>query len=399
MKGICVRAVKPKFLRAFVVALLPTVFAMPSALADDNATIAFGAYRWDAYHGGTDRIYTDTMRTMSPEKWRYRLPFYAKVHSDGTIEANAATQEIMDREIGFARSAGLDFWVFLYYAAYGDDYCMNQSLQLYLKSKRRAEISFCLQLTHLPDRHHWAQFCDKLVTCMKEPGYQTVREKRPVLMFYRSDLKERFGSWEAAKDSIALLRDKCGKAGLPSPYIVISHYDSNEQEAAVKNAGCDAITDYTLHRETGKDENRPYSHLAASNLAGWEAWRSLGCQMIPCVNAGWDKRPIFETPTFWYKPQSTGTWWTEPTPDEFADNCQAAVDWCHAHPDETRPGLVLIYAWNEWMEGGYILPTLRDGNVRLQALRRVRRGNPADRPARTLPDKRTPPEIHNGPKE
>lgn len=339
----------------------------------DAVPVLFGAIRWDAYHGGDGQIYTDSMRTMSPEKWRYRLPFYAQVNKDGTIEANAAKQEIMDQEIAYAKAARLDYWAFLFYVRYGDDYEMNRCLRLYLQSKHKSDVGFCLILCHLPDKEKWPACADRLVAYFKEATYQKVLKGRPLVYFFRQELKDRFGSWPAAKGAIELLRSKTKAAGLSDPYLVIQHYSTTEQEQAVQAAGFNAVSEYTAHHDTGRFEEKPYSHLAAVNQEAWNRWLGLGVEVVPVVNAGWDLRPIQEINTHWYQPSKTVTYWTEPTPDEFAANCQSAADWCKRHPKTTPARTVMIYAWNEWMEGGYIVPTARDGAARLNALQKVSR--------------------------
>ena len=81
--------------------------------------------------------------------------------------------------------------------------------------------------------------------------------------------------------------------------------------------------------------------------------------------AGWDARP-WNTPPSWYfnDPEYTvdGENWGR-TPEAFAAHLQAAIDWIDDNPDLATPErLLMIYAWNEFGEGGYIAPTLGDPN-------------------------------------
>ena len=52
---------------------------------------------------------------------------------------------------------------------------------------------------------------------------------------------------------------------------------------------------------------------------------------------------------------------------------QSAVDWLDKHPEQTtKERLVLVYAWNEFGEGGYLAPTKGDPEGRyLKALKSV----------------------------
>ncbi len=42
-----------------------------------------------------------------------------------------------------------------------------------------------------------------------------------------------------------------------------------------------------------------------------------------------------------------------------------------AHPDTCPAGAMLIYAWNEHDEGGWLCPTLGEGRARILALERM----------------------------
>jgi len=47
------------------------------------------------------------------------------------------------------------------------------------------------------------------------------------------------------------------------------------------------------------------------------------------------------------------------------------LDWLVAYPEAAEPNAVLIYAWNEFDEGGWLAPTLGDGTARLDAIAKV----------------------------
>jgi hypothetical protein len=50
---------------------------------------------------------------------------------------------------------------------------------------------------------------------------------------------------------------------------------------------------------------------------------------------------------------------------------QAALDWIKANPKSAEAKAVLIYAWNEFDEGGWLAPTLTEGTARLDTMRSV----------------------------
>jgi hypothetical protein len=110
----------------------------------------------------------------------------------------------------------------------------------------------------------------------------------------------------------------------------------------------------------------PFAELVETHR---KAWMGTAEQpYLPTVTAGWDKRP-------WEGPrglnQKEGWYFTGRTPEAFGGFVRSAIDWMDAHPDQTtKERLLLIYAWNEFGEGGYLAPTRGDSEGRyLQALR------------------------------
>ena len=111
-----------------------------------------------------------------------------------------------------------------------------------------------------------------------------------------------------------------------------------------------------------------YSELVQAHQRAWQG--SSTQPYIPEVTAGWDKRPWEGTSGLNQQP---GWYFPDRTPRQFAGFLRDAIRWMDAHPDQTTPErVVLIYAWNEFGEGGYIAPTKGDPQgLYLQAIRSV----------------------------
>jgi len=89
------------------------------------------------------------------------------------------------------------------------------------------------------------------------------------------------------------------------------------------------------------------------------------------VTAGWNDKPRYENPAPWAKGSPDYT--LPPTPAELADHLADALEWTGRNRAAATPAnTVLIYAWNEHDEGGWLCPTLNpDGsanNSRLAAI-------------------------------
>ena len=101
---------------------------------------------------------------------------------------------------------------------------------------------------------------------------------------------------------------------------------------------------------------------------------------VPAVTSGWDMRP-WEKKDLPVERQSI--YYPDRTPQAVRQSVEKAIDWLDRHPDRTVPErLVLVYAWNENGEGGYLTPTKAEGDVYLKAVEAAVR---KDRPA---PDRR-----------
>ena len=88
------------------------------------------------------------------------------------------------------------------------------------------------------------------------------------------------------------------------------------------------------------------------------------------MSVGWDKRP-------WEGErglgQAAGWFFPDRTPGQFAAALESAIDWMDRHPEQaTSERILLLYAWNEFGEGGYLAPTKGDPEgAYLQTIKRV----------------------------
>ena len=129
-------------------------FFPTSAAGDDRLSwqaerVTVGAIRWDAWFSDPHNPY---VKNLSAHKWHHRLPFYAEIISDSEVRIQNDVQEVVDREIAYARQGGIDYWAFLYYQPTvrkdGFDHdAMNRARRLFLSSLDRNWFG-CDQLLH-----------------------------------------------------------------------------------------------------------------------------------------------------------------------------------------------------------------------------------------------------------
>lgn len=315
---------------------------------------------------------------LKPVKWRYRWPFYTEL-SKGKFAVRSDSQAVMDREIRYASAAGLDYFAF----DLSPD-TPSAGLPLYLNSRYKSMMHFCVILLGGRPGESWPEKVTSLVSLFKEPTYQKVLGGRPlVYRYYVERMAAQFGSAGAARAALDYLRAAATRAGLKPPYIVAQVWGASAGADDVDTLGFDAIGAYSMSIDatTAQAKEYPYSRLAAINRNFWEACRETGKEVVPIVNAGWDVRPRWWDRDLMrlYGGQER-PWFAPPTPAQLANHLIAAIDWNRAHPSAGRADSVLIYAWNESDEGGWLVPTLAEGTARLDAIRKALSGVEGGRP-------------------
>ncbi|MBN1766830.1 MAG: glycoside hydrolase family 99-like domain-containing protein [Sedimentisphaerales bacterium] len=336
-----------------------------SCLAQDNAIV--GAIRWDDWVDKDDYPYKTWSPYLEPEPWHYRHPFFAKLDIC-KLTMRCDTQEATSQEIAYAKQAGLDYWAYGYYypgqweGADRYNYCLYQ----YLENENKNDINFCIRLGggNIGSSGIWYDsMIPTLVALFQEPSYQTVADGRPlVYMFSPEEFTGLFASDSQARQALNDLRSAAVAAGCGTPYIACMVWHAPEGAGYVNNQGYDAISAYTHLSWTASDQEYPYSELMAENAGFWNECQTTGKQVIPIVNIGWDNRP---QRVDGYSPP--GPWYMQPTMTEWKNHLQAAVDWVDNNPEVTDSKAIIIYAWNELAEGGWLVPTRGDGTARIEA--------------------------------
>jgi len=328
-----------------------------------------GAIRWDAWHGTQGAPGQAVQRALGPTKYYGRLPFFAVVHGEDNVSIDGTAQGVMDREIDYAANAGLDYWAFV---TYDENDAMSLGLKRYLSSAKRKKMHFCL-LTEV-DRWNNPASVERITRLMQEPGYQTVLQNRPLLylgFFDNADFARQWGTVQAFRAVLDTLRATLHTKGLGDPYIVILDFSATQAAKWAEELGADAISSYATPFDLGKAT--PYLELAKADVRFWDACRATGSAVVPIVTTGWDRRPRIERPVPWETWQQPGAgvekYVEAATPQELAAHLQEALTWMAQYPTTAPARISLIYAWNENDEGGWIVPTLRDGSARLDAIK------------------------------
>jgi hypothetical protein len=333
-----------------------------------------GAVRWDAWTAGSE-----WEKNLSPRQWRDRLPFYGKEIGQDRVEIRADTQAVMDREIAYAKAAGLDYWAYCFSLPNDlDGEREAYGVRLHRASKRKTDVNFCFILMgqgFYGPKEDYPRAVDRLVRYFQDPAYQKVLDGRPLLyIFYVESMPAYFGSDAATRAALDLIHKKSAEAGLKPPYIVADVWSAQTGAEYVDKYGFDAVSAYAWANFQHGNQEYPYATLAQANRDYWEACRATGKKVVPIVSAGWDTRPRWRDPKRYeelYKSKPAGPWYTVATPRELADNLRSAIEWSRQYPESAEANAIILYAWNESDEGGWLVPTKGEGAARLDAISAV----------------------------
>jgi hypothetical protein len=365
--------------RLLIVSLLLLCISLVAEVRGEsaNAPVAVGAIRWDGWHSDADSVGKAVAKSLGPEEFHYRIPFFGTLDKDGNVAVNGDNAAVMEREIAYAKAAHLDYWAFINYP---EGNVMNRGLELYLASPHRADVHFCI----ISETGHWQPnnieaMAKRYAALMAEPGYQTTPTGRPLFFFLNhgaAALKKVWGEDDAKfRPAVEALRKAAHDRGLADPYTAVMTWDKIGAQKFAAATGIDAISAYAFQ---GGAHSAPYAKLPPVVENFWEEQRRTGAKVIPLAMSGWDRRPRIKNPVPWEHFAAAADQYYEPaTAEQFAEHLGHAVAWCRSHPDVAEAQAVIIYAWNEHDEGGWLCPTLRtDGSPdtsRIDALGKVLR--------------------------
>ena len=317
-----------------------------------------GAIRWDAWIGdissspvSANPVGLQVEKSLSPNQYHYRAPFYSKEISHDSIQCRGTTQEIMDQEIAYAKYAGLDYWAFCWYPPHSG---MDTARQLYLESQHINDIKWCVILGTNPFDYN--SDGEWLIQRFKEDNYQKVLNGRPLVYVFN-------GTTRPAE--LEHLRKISKGAGIPEPYFAVMAFSAKSAVAMADSLKADALSSYISW--TGKNGEPYYPVIPRADSTGWENHKKKGRKVIPWVTLGHNTRPRIDNPVSWTK-VAPDQWVSDGTPQELAANLSNALQWVNKNKATVEADAVLIYAWNEFDEGGWLCPTLGNNTSILNAI-------------------------------
>lgn len=237
---------------------------------------------------------------------------------------------------------------------------------------RRYGDDSSLLFSPLVDRESFKKIADRIVErYFVQPNYLKIDNCPVMAIFDYGQIIESFGSVEEAAGALDYFRSKAVEAGFDGIHFQMNpgggyRLDGDETEriaGLIDTLGIGSIAFYNMG-----GFSPDYLKHGAEAIEIRNEWdRAFEIPVFPTVSVGWD-----DTPRFPDKGADDVTRFHN-TPESFASYLSAAKDYADARPDQPR--IIVINAWNEWVEGSYLLPDRLNGFGYLEAVKRVFAGS------------------------
>ena len=218
---------------------------------------------------------------------------------------------------------------------------------------------------------NWDQFktiVDRVIDrYFKRPNYVKIEGCPVMAIFDYGQLVESFGSIEETRKALDYFREKAKEAGFPGVHFQmnpgggypLSADNTKSLKELIDGLGVNSVAFYNMG---GFDCD--YLKHGADAIEIRKDWdEALDIPVFPTVSIGWD-----DTPRFPAKGAQDVTRFHQ-SPQAFAAFLQVAKEYADSHPEQ--PKFVMINAWNEWVEGSYLLPDRKYGVGYLEAVKEV----------------------------
>ena len=373
----------------------------------ENKTITVACYYFPNYHTGEPRYETTKGKDWS--EWelvkaaRPRFKGHEQPKTPLWGYGDERDPQVMAQKIDAAANHGIDAFIFDWYI-YEDGPFLNHCLdEGFLQAKNTGRIKFSLMWAN----HNWIsifpyqrgteqtilypakislkrydEICDHLIKdYFTKSNYWLIEGKAYFSIYDVQKFVENFGSIDAAKEAMNLLRNKAIAAGLKGvhwnlvawgrPVLPVENPPGNIAEL-IRQLGFDSATTYVwVHHAALPDTQTDYNNARDAYFKHWDkAIIEYDVPYFPNVTMGWDSSPRCDLDDEW------GDWgypFTNTignnTPANFKTALQMTKDRLLSVPD--GPRILNINCWNEWTEGSYLEPDTKTGMAYLEAVREV----------------------------
>lgn len=222
-------------------------------------------------------------------------------------------------------------------------------------------------LWHGPvDQENFKKVVERVIRqYFRQPNYYKIDGKPVFSVFSIQNLVKGLGGVEQARQGLDYFRQETVKAGFPGLHVqmVAGGKPGKPQLDTIAKLGADSITTYNWGGPHPEEYIR-WGTEAAERRRLWD--EALTIPYFANASIGWDDSPRFPKKT------AKDIVHYNHSPESFATFLQKAKEYADSHPEQ--PKLITVFSWNEWIEGGYLLPDMKYGFDYLEAVQDVMRG-------------------------
>jgi hypothetical protein len=303
--------------------------------------------------------------------------------------------KVMERWINAATSHGVNVFVFDWYWYDGGPFLESALNEGFLKAKNNSKMQFYIMWANHDVKYNywnvhkyrdnasilWNAAVDwdnyKIIVervirqYFNQPNYFKIDGCPVFSVFSVPKLLESFGGdVKEARKALDYFRDEVKKAGFPDLHIqwnqgggsIMSKESAKRFTERVNEMGFNSVAMYNMGGTT-----EDYLVYGANSIKIRTQMDSiLNIPLFPCVSIGWD-----DTPRFPAKGIKDVVHYHN-TPESFAALLSVAKQYADSHPEQPR--MITVNAWNEWVEGSYLLPDMLNGYGYLEAVKKVMNG-------------------------
>jgi hypothetical protein len=300
--------------------------------------------------------------------------------------------QVVEKWIEAATAHGINVFIYDWYWYNESPFLENALNNGFLKAKNNSKMQFYIMWANhdvyqkffnvnlYPDktemlwdaRVDWKSYkilVDRVINqYFKQSNYLKIDGKPIFAIFEVNKLIESFGgSLEETCKALDYFREEVKKAGFPGLHIqwtqawgsMMSKENAAKFNEKLNTMGFNSVSMYNMG-----GFNEDYLVYGDNSIRIRERMDSiLDIPLFPCVSIGWD-----DTPRFPDKGSRSIVHYNN-TPTSFAMLLLKAKEYADSHSEQSK--LIVVNAWNEWVEGNYLLPDMLNGFGYLEAVKDV----------------------------
>ena len=298
--------------------------------------------------------------------------------------------KVMEKWIDAASDHGVNTFIFDWYWFDEGPFLESSLNNGFLKAKNRDKMNFFLMwANHDVKQNYWNVHKYKEIDTLLWNGavndknfkiivdrviknyfvqsnYYKIDDKPVFSIFSLKKMIEGLRGLELTKTALDYFREQVKMAGFPGLHVQViqSGIPKEDSMKVIEQLGINSVTQYNW---PGKKE-QDYIKWGSKAIAFRNRWDGeLSIPFYPNVSIGWD-----DTPRFPDKGEKDVIRYNK-SPESFAAFLEEAKKYCDQHSEQQK--LITIFSWNEWIEGGYLLPDSKYGFQYLEKVQEVMTGS------------------------